>query len=76
MYYLISMHFNANAIVHNKPYELPIPHAGNFTLLSTNGIGNAKRTSHVMTDLRTTLDPEHLDELLLLRSQFKTKQSC
>jgi hypothetical protein len=29
-----------------------------------------------MTDLRTTLDPEHLDELLLLRSQFKTKQSC
>jgi hAT family C-terminal dimerisation region len=31
--------------------------------------------SHVMTDLRTTLDPEHLDELLLLRSQFKVNQS-
>jgi len=27
--------------------------------------------SHVMTDLRTTLDPEHLDELLLIRSQYK-----
>jgi len=27
--------------------------------------------SHVMTDLRTTLDPEHLDELLLIRSNYK-----
>jgi hAT family C-terminal dimerisation region len=26
---------------------------------------------HVMTDFLTTLDPEHLDELLLLHSQFK-----
>ena len=30
---------------------------------------------HVMTDLRTTLDPEHLDELLLLRSFNKLKGS-
>ena len=30
--------------------------------------------SHVMADLWTTLDPQHLDELLLLRSQFETKQ--
>jgi hAT family C-terminal dimerisation region len=30
---------------------------------------------HVMTDLRTTLDPEHLDELLLIRSVQKRKQS-
>jgi len=29
----------------------------------------------VMTDLRTTLDPEHLDELLLLRSFNKLKGS-
>ena len=29
--------------------------------------------SHVMTDLRTMLDPEHLDELLLIRSHHKTK---
>jgi hypothetical protein len=28
---------------------------------------------HVMTDLRTTLDPEHLDELLLIRSSQKRK---
>ena len=27
--------------------------------------------SHVMTDLRTTLDPDHLDELLLIRSHSK-----
>lgn len=30
---------------------------------------------HVMTDLRTTLDPEHLDELLLIRSHYK-KTHC
>jgi len=30
---------------------------------------------HVMTDLRTTLDPEHLDEILLLRSFNKLKGS-
>jgi len=28
-------------------------------------------SSHVMTDLSTTLDPEHLDELLLICSQHK-----
>lgn len=27
--------------------------------------------AHVMTDLRTTLDPDHLDELLLIRSHSK-----
>jgi len=32
-------------------------------------------SGHVMTDLRTTLDPEHLDELLLLRSFNKLKGS-
>jgi len=30
---------------------------------------------HVMTDLKTTLDPEHLDELLFLRSFNKIKGS-
>jgi hypothetical protein len=30
---------------------------------------------HVMTDLRPTLDPEHLDELLLVRSFNKLKRS-
>lgn len=30
---------------------------------------------HVMTDLRSTLDPEHLDELLLVRSFNKLKRS-
>ena len=30
---------------------------------------------HVITDLRMTLDPEHLDELLLLRSFNKLKGS-
>jgi len=29
--------------------------------------------SHVMTDRRTMLDPEHLDELLLISSRHKTK---
>ena len=29
--------------------------------------------SHVMTNLRTMLDPEHLDKLLLIRSHHKTK---
>ena len=33
------------------------------------------RFRHVMTDQRTTLDPEHLDELLLLRSFNKLKGS-
>lgn len=28
---------------------------------------------HIMTDLRTTLDPEHVDELLLLRSYHRLK---
>jgi len=30
--------------------------------------------AHVMTDLRTTLDPEHLDELLLIRSHYRQSQ--
>ena len=29
--------------------------------------------SHVLTDLRTMLDPEHVDELLLIRSHHRTK---
>ena len=29
--------------------------------------------SHVLTDLRTMLDPEHVDELLLIRSHHETK---
>jgi len=34
-----------------------------------------RAAGHVMTDPRTTLDPEHLDKLLLLRSFNKLKGS-
>jgi hypothetical protein len=29
-----------------------------------------------MTDLRTTLDPSHLDELMILRSDYRQRQAA
>jgi len=34
---------------------------------------SSSAASHVRTDLCTMLDPEHLDELMLIRSHHKTK---
>ena len=46
-------------------YSIPAPQNKSERAFSVVG--------HVMTDLRTTLDPEHLDELSLLRSFNKLK---
>jgi hAT family C-terminal dimerisation region len=47
------------------PYIFAIPATQNRSERAFSG------ADHIMTDLRTNLDPEHLNELLLLRSYHK-----
>jgi len=54
-------------VIARSVYSIPASQNKNERAFSAAG--------HVMTDLRTTLDPEHLDELLLLRSFNKLKGS-
>jgi len=55
------------AVIARSVYSIPAPQNKSERAFSAAG--------HVMTDLRTTLDPEHLDELLLLREFNKLKGS-
>jgi len=55
------------AVIARSVYSIPASQNKSERAFSSAG--------HVMTDLRTTLDPEHLDELLLIRSFNKLKGS-
>ena len=55
------------AVIAGSVYSIPASQNKTERVFSAAG--------HVMTDLRTTLDPEHLDEILLVRSIQKRKQS-
>ena len=63
----IALAYPKLAVIARSVYSIPASQNKSERAFSSAG--------HVMTDLRTTLDPEHLDELLLIRSFNKLKGS-
>ena len=59
--------FTCNKVIAESVYSIPASQNKSERAFSAAG--------HVITDLRTTLDPEHLDELLLVRSFNKLKRA-